>query len=230
MMDMQAFERMRVKLSRGPIKCQALNSFCAPQLILCGPSFDDQKVASYIQVLADRAARIGVKYIGIGAPKSRSIPSDFSKKTAMEQFGRSLRIICQACAPYDITVLLEAVCSLECNFITTTDEAAAVIENLKLDNLQLVYDTYHAFMMGEDDAPLHRAMKHIKLVHVAQNIDGKRHYLRRENLAEYQVYFNALLEGGYDGEVSVEAFYDSIEEQLDETLDIMKILCSRSER
>jgi hypothetical protein len=34
-----------------------------------------------------------------------------------------------------------------------------------------------------------------------------------------------LLACGYDGEISVEAFYDNIEEQLAETLAIMRQLC-----
>lgn len=225
-METPAYERLRGKLSKGPVKCLALNSFCTPKLILCGNSYSNEAVEAYTRVLADRAAGIGVRYIGVGAPKSRSIPPDFPQSTAMSQLKHSLTGICRVCADYDIEVLLEAVCDLECNFITTTEEAVGVVEELGLPNLQLVFDTYHAFMMGEDDAPLRRAMKYVRLVHVAQNIDGRRHYLRRANMDEYAVYFNALLEGGYDGEVSVEAFNDEPETQLQETLDIMKTLCS----
>lgn len=224
-MNTETFEQLTRTLG-GPVKCHALNNFCTPQLRLCGDRYSEEAVADYSRLLAERASRLGVRYIGVGAPKSRSIPPDFPRGMAVDQFEKSMRALSSACARYDIVVLLEAVCELECNFITTTEEAADFVEYMKADNFKLVFDTYHAYMMGEDAAPLRRAIKHIELVHIAQNIDNQRHYLRHDNFAEYQVFFNALLEGGYDGEVSVEAFYDDMEEQLDETLEIMKRLCS----
>lgn len=228
-MDEAAVIGVRKTLAEGPVKCSSLNSFCTPALILCGNGFDPAAIKSYCTRLASRAHLIGAEYIGVGAPKSRSVPEGFIRELAMAQFKQSLSILCAACAPYKITILLEAVCSLECNFITTTEEALAVVKALNTDNLALVFDTYHAFMMGEDARPLRQAITDIKLIHVAQNIDNKRHYLRRENLAEYQVFFDALRDAGFSGEVSVEAFYDDMDAQLDETLDIMKLLCTNSE-
>lgn len=227
-MNDEAFDQTRKILTNGHVKCMALNNFCVPQLKLCGTSYDQHAVTAYSRALAERAGQLGVKHIGVGAPQSRSISPDFSAAAAAEQFKRSLTCLCSTCAPYGIEVLLEAVCDIECNFITTTDEAAALVGKLNIPNLNLVFDTYHAFMMHENAAPLRRAMKYVKLIHVAQNIDNRRHYLRRENLGEYRVYFDELLKSGYNGEVSVEAFYDDIEAQLPETLDIMKTLCSQT--
>jgi len=224
------FGRLRDTLSAGPVKCRALNSFCTPELKLCGDGYDDGAVAAYTVSLAERAASIGVRYIGIGAPKSRNIPPGFARADAALQLKRSLQEICRVCAGYDVGVLLEPVCDLECNFITTTDEAAVLVGELGLANLNLVFDTYHAFMMGEDGNPLRRAMKYVKLVHTAQDVGGRRHYLRPENMEEYRVYFDALLEAGYDGEVSVEAFFDEPEARAAETLEIMKTLCSKQWR
>ena len=221
-MDDESVARVRKTFADGPVKCRALNSFCTPSLILCGDGYDPTAMEVYSDMLAGRAHQIGVDYIGVGAPKSRSVSDDFPIETALVQLKLSLGILCAACAVYGITVLLEPVCSLECNFITTTDEALDVVKALDYDNLALVFDTYHAFMMGEDALPLRRALNEVKLIHVAQNIDGERHYLRRENLAEYRVYFDALLDTGFNGEVSVEAFYDDVEMQLGETLNIMK--------
>lgn len=226
-MDNDTVSHVRKTLIGGPVQCLALNSFCTPSLVLCGKDYLPTAVESYSASLAVRAHRLGVRYIGVGAPKSRSIPDGFFKDLATEQLCKSLDILCTACTPYNITVLLEAVCSLECNFITTTDEAVAIVKKLDRDNLALVFDTYHAFMMGEDHEPLRRALSNVKLIHVAQNIDNSCHYLRRENFSEYRVYFDALLEGGYDGEVSVQAFCGNIAAQLDDTLSIMKSLCLR---
>lgn len=224
-MSPEALDRARILLTEGPVKCRALNSFCPPTLKLCGEGYDPEAVRQYGSALVEKARTLGVTQVGIGAPKSRSIPEDFDKALALAQFKNSLTLLCDLFATADITVLLEAVCSLECNFITTTGEALAVITALGRPNLALVFDTYHAFMMDEDALPLRRAMDHVVLVHTAQNIDGRRHYLRRDKLAEYKVYFDALMAAGYKGEVSVEAFFDDIDEQLQETLSITKILC-----
>lgn len=224
-MDEGAFLKAADRIQKGPLCCNALNSFCPPELKLCGPGYDKDAVAAYIGPLARRAAKLSVRQIGIGSPKSRSIPQGYSRETATGQLRQSFEVICKACACFGIDVLAEAVCDLECNFITTTDEAAALIETIDAENIGLVFDTYHAFMMGEDDKPLRRAIRRIRLIHTAQDIEGKRHYLRKENMDEYRVFFDALLEEGYDGEVAIEAFYDEIGQQLGTTLAIMKSLC-----
>lgn len=221
----QAFSDTQKALQQGTVKCNALNDFCTPQLKLSGPGFNLKEVTTYTLALVKRAAAIGVKYIGIGAPKSKNIPPGFDVERAADQFESSIAAMCEICHPFGIDVLLEAVCDLECNFITTTDEALQIVEKLGEDNLHLTYDVYHAYMMNENASPLRRAMKHVKLVHVAQNIGGKRHYLRPEIIKEYKIYFDALKDYGFEGEVSVEAFYDNIEEQLVSTLSILKTLC-----
>ena len=67
------------------------------------------------------------------------------------------------------------------------------------------YDIYHAYMMNEDDKPLRRAIDYVKLVHTAHDIAGKRHYLRRDDIDNQRIFFDALLECGFGGEVSMEA-------------------------
>ena len=213
------------KLRQSRLTCRALNSFCTPELILCGPNYDPEKVKAYIDGLAPRAAALGAVYIGVGSPKSRSIPDGFDKDLAMDQWCETLNILCDACAPHGITILLEAVCAMEGNWMTTTASALEVVRRVGRKELQIVFDTYHAFMMDEDAAPLKEAMPHVRLVHVAQDIGGRRHYLRWEDFDEYKVYFDALLAAGFDGEVAVEAFYDDPAEQLPVTLNIMKALC-----
>ena len=116
--DDYAFTEAFRKVAHGSLECVALNSFCNPHLKLCGRDYDQAAVKAYIGNLAVRAARLGVRQIGIGAPKSRSIPPTFSRELAMTQFKNSLAILTDICRPYDIEILLEAVCDLECNFIT----------------------------------------------------------------------------------------------------------------
>jgi sugar phosphate isomerase/epimerase len=226
-MDEPAFADTSRKIAGGALECRGLNSFCSPQLVLCGTAYDEKAVLTYIQALAARAAKLGVTQIGIGSPMSRTISPEFSREKAMLQFMRSLTLMCNVCGPYGIDILLEAVCDLECNIVTTTNEARTIVEMLQIENLQLVFDTYHAYMMKEDNLPLRRAMPYVKLVHVAQNIENQRHYLRAANIDEYRVFTDVLLDAGYDGEISVEAFSDITGDQLDQTLVILRSLTTR---
>lgn len=213
------------RLKSSGLECRALNSFCSAGLRLCGPGVSFDKVSEYIAFLASRAQKLGVRYIGVGAPKSRAIPDGYNQKLAMEQWLRTIRILCAGCTPYGITILLEAVCSMEGNWMTTTQEALEVLEQAGAPNLQIVFDAYHACKMGEDPRLLYIAAKHIPLVHMAQDIMGQRHYLRWENFEEYKQYIHPLLCAGFDGEISVEAFYGGMQTHLHETLQIMKALC-----
>ena len=227
-MGEQDFKRLRSTLENGAVECRALNSFCSPELVLCGNGYSYKTVEAYTKALAGRAAELGVRYIGVGSPNSRSIPTGYPHDAAVSQFELSIAGMCRICEEYDIDVLVEPVCTLECNFINTTDEAVALVKGLALGNLNIVFDTFHAFMMGEDDMPLRRAMEYVKLVHVAQHIDGRRHYLRSEGVDEYRAYLQTLAECGYDGEVSVEAFVGEPEAELAGSLSIMTSLCSHA--
>lgn len=223
--DAEGLERAAGALSAAGLSCAALNSFCPPALRLCGPGYDREEVGAYAAGLAKNAGALGVAQIGIGAPGSRSIPEGYSREKAGDEFLESLKIICGKCAGFGIEVLLEAVCSLECNHITTTEQAAATAARSGLKNLFLVFDIYHAAMMDEGPEPLSRAMPLVRLVHTAKAADGQRHYLDRDGLPSQRPYFDTLLASGYNGEVAVEALCGDISARAGETLALMRELC-----
>jgi hydroxypyruvate isomerase len=225
LMDEQTLLLTKYKLENGTLKCLALNDFCTSDLKLCGPGFNLESVRAYSRRLVERSSILGIENIGIGAPKSRYIPIGFSRDQAMEELKHSLQVISKEASAYNLDILLEAVCDVECNFITTTDEAFELVESLGIENIHLVFDTYHAFKMKEDEIPLLRAIHEVKLVHVAQDIQKTRRYPQEGFQDEHQVYFKALLNGGYDGEISVEASPINVNGELTETLHILKNLC-----
>ena len=53
---------------------------------------------------------------------------------------------------------------------------------------------------------------------------SQRHYLKAENLEDYRVFTGALIESGYNGEISIEAFAGNIKDELAETLKIIRTL------
>ena len=220
--------KIKSKISNDCVKCSALNNFCTGDLKLCGPDFDIHLVREYCLRLMERSAVLGIKNIGVGAPLSRSIPDGYQIDRALEEIKQSLSVACIEAAKFGQNILLEAVCDMECNFITTTDEAFAIVQSLNVENIHLVYDTYHASKMNENELPLLKAFHEVKLIHVAQDIEETRRFPQEDFLDGQRVYFDALCSAGYNGEISVEADPINLEEELKNTLQILKTLCGEA--
>ncbi len=116
----EEMEAAAAKLAAGPLQTISLNSFCTADLKLAGPDYDPDKVRAYMDLVSARAQRLGYRYIGIGAPASRNVAPGEDPAEHMAQFKEAITILCDAAAPYGIDVLLESVCGIECNFLTTT--------------------------------------------------------------------------------------------------------------
>jgi sugar phosphate isomerase/epimerase len=217
-----AFREVKKKTGDGPLETIGLNMFCEPGLKLTGPSFDLKQISEYTGILLDRAAEINIRYIGIGAPKSRNLQPGDSPEIALAQFRSALSKICALARPYGIDILLESVCSIECNFITTTSEALEEIRRAGLDNLHLVYDMYHEYMENQGPDIIKEAGNEIKAIHLAQNKNKRRYYLDEKTAGDYGTYFTVLKQSGYQGEICVEAFEGDPETEIPLSASILR--------
>lgn len=222
--DEDTFRRARGKLRDGPLKTISLNSFCTPGLRLNGSGFDLKAVEEYTRRVCQRGSQLGFRMIGIGAPASRSLRPGDALPQSREQFKRSLSAMCRIAGAYDMEILLESVCSLECNFITTTREALRLLREMEEPNLHLVYDIYHEYMEAQPLSVIAEAAGEIRVVHIAQNIGNQRAYLRTEQEGVYRSYWNALETAGYTGEWNLECFTGFPGEQLPASMEIIRRL------
>lgn len=220
------FAQLCAAAADGSLVCRSLNAFCPADVKLVGEGYAPRRLGRYSRALAARASRIGVEAVGIGSPNSRKLPSEFDRGCAMRQWQASLRIICEEFGSCGISVLAEPLCTLECNWMNTTDEVREVVEQLSLPNLGMVFDMYHAFVMGEYDIPLRRAMPYVGEVHIAQFIHGEKHYLHPDHSADCAPYFAALRDLGYDGEIAVEAVHGSLPSALPRSLKLLRAWAS----
>lgn len=220
--DEAAFESNQKKLASGPLQTISLNSFCPQDLRLDGKGHDPEKLRAYMERLAPRAASLGFRYLGIGAPASRNIDADDDRAACLAQFKDSLRLMCEVAAKHDLEILLESVCSLECNFITTTNEAYDIVSELRLSNLHLVYDIYHEVMEGQPIEVIDRVADEIRVVHIAEDESGKRAYPDAAHAADYKKYWDRLLALGYTGEWNPECFTGDPAVKLAESINIFQ--------
>lgn len=104
-------------------------------------------------------------------------------------------------------------CASEWSFITSLEDAAALLDQVGSSQVQLAFDTYH---LGADPAAIEhvrRLAPQIAIVHLADGVppDEEQHRTRLgKGKIPLKPLIAALLEGGYDGDFDVELFGDEI--------------------
>lgn len=102
-----------------------------------------------------------------------------------------------------VTVILEPVNSIAINFINTTQQGMAAIQEIGCPAIKLLLDSNHMFIDDKDMlASVEEAGKLISYVHLA---DSNRLYPGNCKL-DFQAFIKALHAAGYDGWLSVEVF------------------------
>ncbi len=221
-MDEEEFLQTANVIERGLLGLHSLNAFCPPALALNGAHRDLDAVRAYTRTLCSRAQKLGVCYIGIGSPASRNVAAGYDPHRAREEFKETLTEICGVAQQFDIDILLEAVEQRECNFINTTKDALALIEELKIGNLHLVYDIYHSYWMREPFEWLEDAISEIRCVHIAGTGIETHPYLCPESMQKLWGYLSTLIRLKYNGEIALEAFSGRPEIGLRQSLELLR--------
>ncbi len=129
---------------------------------------------------------------------------------AWARLGESLVSICTFAARYGISIALEPADRYETDLMATTADAMRMIAELRQDNLGVVLDNGHAYVVGESAAQAAHALgDRLFHVHLDDNM-GKRdqHLVPGEGSFDFQPFVNALRAVGYEGFVSAELSWD----------------------
>ena len=88
----------------------------------------------------------------IGTPNIHVMAGVASGPAAQATYVENLRYACAAAAPHGITILIEPLNRYDAPgyFLTTTDQALAVIAAVGAPNLKLMFDCYHVQLMEGD--------------------------------------------------------------------------------
>lgn len=222
-MDKQQLRCTQHTIAAGSVKCRNINAYCGPDVVVAGPGFDLAHAQEYAKMLMERAQMMGACMVGVGAPKSRTLPQGYARDLALRQAVEFFQATGEVAQSYGLTVLVEPVCSLECNFMTTTAQGVDVVQRVGRGNVRMVYDIYHAYAEGEDAAPIAQAAPYLSHVHICDKVGKQRHYLREENLPLYRRYLDAIRQTGYEQVVSVEAFVGDVQTEAGRSLDILRM-------
>jgi len=90
--------------------------------------------------------------VEIGTPNIHVMAGFAKGEAAHDTFVANLRYACSQAAAHDITILIEPLNSYDAPdyFLTTTDQALAVMADVGANNIKLMFDCYHVQLMEGD--------------------------------------------------------------------------------
>ena len=161
---------------------------------------------NYLKELIDLCGDLGGKVLVHGSPQQRNVKEEWdpaeTRKLALETF----RICAEAAHSRDVYYCLEALTTVDTNFINTIDEALQMVDEIGHPNFQTMLDcrSIHASAKAELPRVLKAALETGKLKHVHVNDPNG----RGPGFGDLQ--FTPLLkvlhEADYQGYISVEVF------------------------
>jgi len=183
-----------------------MNIYCPPEVVIAGPGFDEDIVAVYARKAAGRAGALGVRFIGIGSPKSRILPEDYDLISARKELMTFLKITSEEFGNFGIKTTLEALAPCFCNFVNTLPEAYEIVKEFDDENIGLVADFYNMEHSGEADIDLSKYIDKVFHMHISDD-DGaptKRSYLKPEKLSIHASRISRLQQSPYNGMITIE--------------------------
>lgn len=158
----------------------------------------------YLAELAHCCADLGGKILVFGSPAQRNLDPGMSKEQALDHAADVLSAALPACAERGVTIAFEPLTAKETDFINTCAEAGELIDRIDHPNLKLHQDVKAMLGAESEDLPTLIAKFAEKTVHFHANDTN----LLGPGMGEtdFVPIFEALLESGYDGYVSVEVF------------------------
>jgi len=216
-----AYARLRARMARAGIPCEACNNFFPARLRLTGAEADPAAAVDYAEKALERASGLGARIVVFGSSGARNVPDGFAPDRAWRQIVELLDRLAPAAARYGITIAIEPLARLESNIITTTAEGLRMAREVNRGSIGLLVDFFHFTAEGDDPAVLLEAGSAIRHVHFAAG-EGRR--FPRERETGSPSFFAGLKRIKYGERCSLEAFTDDFEPDARRALRLLKEL------
>ena len=205
-MNAYDFDELLKRIRNGRIPCRGFNAYCPREIVIAGPGFSLIRAREFAERSRDRAAALGVHYVGIGSPLSRNLPDGFSVNLGWEQATSFFEMTAEIFDEAEITVCVEALGKSYCNFINTVDEANRIVCSAARPNLKLVVDFYNMEMEREANINLLPFVKNIAHAHISDDAGSpqKRWFLKPIKRKIHVERVKKLLACGYAGGITLE--------------------------
>jgi len=167
------------------------------------------------------AAALGAKTISTepGGPVQ-----GMTEKEAMDLFERGLREVIPVASERGVKILVEPEPGL---LIETAEEAETFLRRVNSEHVRINFDAGHFYCVGEEPAEaFKRLAPYVEHIHLEDIADDRRHYhlVPGEGAIDFEAFFRATEEAGYDGWMTVElyTYEEAPERAAREALDFLK--------
>ncbi len=196
-----AFEDTVAAFRATGIPVESANLFLPRELRCTGPDAVPDQIADYSETVCRRLAKAGVPILVFGSGGARKLPEGWPKEKADEQFVAILSRIGPIAESHGVKIALEPLARVECNYLNTVDEGAALARASGSPAIGVLADSFHWARNGETADTILAARDCFLHSHVAtlpnRKAPGMEDY-------DFLPFFRALAAIGYDGRVTVE--------------------------
>jgi sugar phosphate isomerase/epimerase len=200
--DEAAFPPELARMQASVLPCVAANCFLPGNLKVTGPDVNRNALASYAEVVFQRAAQAGMDTIVFGSGGARRIPDDFERDIAWQQLVEFGQLIGPLAGRYGVVVVVEPLNQRECNVLTGVAESGRYVEDVNHPNVRLLVDAYHWLQDDNDYDAIVTYGPLLRHVHIA-TVTNRR--APGVEACDFTDFFRALKESGYDGRISIES-------------------------
>ena len=197
-----AFEEQLRLQEKAAIPVKSCNSFLrGPALRSVGPEAKRENVFRFAETAFRRAQRADVHTIVFGSSGSRAKPEGWTKEQVDAEFIPLLQKMGPMAQAYDVTVAVENLAAMECNYLTLVSEVGEIVKEVNHPNVRVLADMYHASRMEEPADAFEKYAPLMSMVEIAEK-DGRT--APGVNGQDFRPYFQALRRGGYRGPIEIE--------------------------
>ncbi|MGC4043828.1 MAG: sugar phosphate isomerase/epimerase family protein [Armatimonas sp.] len=210
------WQAMRARLEAMPLRPEAFNMFVPASLKIVGPNVDPHALGKYAFTALERAKQVGGEVIVLGSGGARSIPEGYPYERAYAELKRFLHQCADAGEKFDVKVAVEPL-GVECSFITSVDEGAALVREVARVAIGNLADTWHMQGIAEPLSAIEQSAD--ILIHTHSAGPG-----RKAPGADYDFspVMTVLKAAGYNGRLSLENGWDDLTAQAPAALQALK--------
>ena len=217
--DEAEFQQIKAKALEHSIKAEAYAGFLPGDLRVVGDDIDQQRLSNYVATACRRAQSLGSEVIVYGSSGSRNVADNYNFDRALGQIADFLSMAAGHAEIHGITIVIEPLCTRECNIIQTVADGVAMAKRVNHPSIQVLADLYHIWQESEPMSNIIDAAEWLAHVHVAEPV--KRSYPGNDDF-DFSDFFSALEASGYQGRVSCECRFDDFDRDVETALHTMK--------
>lgn len=220
----EVLEQYKQQLKTSKIKCEAFNILFPKTMQLLGDNSSRDELVAYLHKAMKLIQELGGSLVVFGSGKSRKCPEGMSFGEAYKQLIEVYRITGDIAKEYGIQVVIEPLSRTETNMICTMAEGAMLEAAVNHEQVGLLSDYYHV-QANHDCIQDIETIQNFGHIHIASG-NGRR-YPTSEEGEEYEAFFRALVNAGYNGKISIEGKTEDIQKDGAAALALLKELEGR---